>query len=345
MGIPVIDLHCDLLSYLKGDEGHSPFDAVARCSVPQLQEGDVRLQVMAIFADTVKGSTEAGLEQADLFKVMANQYFDDLELVQIAERLPNLVEGSKVGILAGFENASTFCEEDEPLHEGLERLILMFGKVGRPLYIGMTWNSENRFGGGVLSTIGLKEDGKRLLDFLSGKQIAIDFSHASDALAHDILDHISQQDLEVPILASHSNVRAVTPVGRNLPNELLQEIIQRQGVIGLNSIRAFVGSSIETFGEHIQAIVQLGGEDAISFGADFFFDGDVPKNTPGRSPDGWFFPEFDGSDRYPDLLTLFSERLGLTEPFIRKMAYQNVSDFLIRLWGVAAVESHVCVEA
>jgi microsomal dipeptidase-like Zn-dependent dipeptidase len=255
------------------------------------------------------------------------------------------LESSKIGILAAFENASTFCEEDEPLQEGLERLILMFGKVGRPLYIGMTWNTENRFGGGVLSTVGLKEDGQRLLDFLNGKQIAIDLSHASDALAHDILNYLTQQDLQVPVLASHSNVRSVTAVGRNLPTELLQEVIRRRGLVGLNSIRAFVGPSIETLGSHIEEIVRLGGSDSVCFGADFFFEGDVPKNTPGRSPDGWYFPEFDGADRYPELLSIFTEKLGLKEAFVRKMAYQNASDYLSRLWGVAVPESDAVVEA
>jgi len=43
----------------------------------------------------------------------------------------------------------------------------------------------------------------------AGKQIPIDLSHTSDLLAEGILNHIDSQKLEIPVIASHSNFRAI----------------------------------------------------------------------------------------------------------------------------------------
>ncbi|MDP1835339.1 MAG: membrane dipeptidase [Chlamydiales bacterium] len=329
---PIIDLHCDLLSYLAGDADHTPFDPQVRCSIPQMKDGHVRMQVLAIFAQTACGSAQVGLNQADIFKVITNQISEDLAIIQCPEAVPHIMQGNRIGIIAAFENASGFCEESEPLEEGLERLKIIFGKVGRPLYIGFTWNHENRFGGGALTDIGLKEDGKKLLEFLNGKHIAVDLSHASDRLAFEILQFIDQNELELSVLASHSNVRNVTDNIRNLPNELIQEISKRKGLIGLNCVRGFVGAHPDDFARHIEELLQLGAENSLAFGADFFFDGDVPKNTPGRCPEGWFFDGFGGSDCYPSLLKLLQARLNLPDGTLEKLAFLNACSFLNRLW-------------
>ncbi|TXI41220.1 MAG: peptidase, partial [Nitrosomonas sp.] len=332
MGLPVFDLHCDLLSYLVGERGHTPFDAQVHCSIPQLKAGNVRLQVMAIFTETKANSSQHGLDQAEVFKVFANQYSLDFDSVQVVDVLPRLLTSNKVGILAAIENASAFCEEQEPLDVGLERLRTIFGKVGRPLYVSLTWNSENRFGGGALTNVGLKNDGRKLIEFLGSKQIAVDISHASDTLAHDIFTFIDQNNLDVSVIASHSNVRKVCEVPRNLSDDLLQEIFKRQGLVGLNFVRAFLGPDPDSFCRQIEEMIRLGGEHSIAFGADFFYEEDAPSNTYGNSPDGWYFSDYDSSECYPRLLELFRKRLSLSDSLLANIAYQNAADYLARLW-------------
>lgn len=132
--------------------------------------------------------------------------------------------------------------------------------MSRILYIGFTRHAENRFGGGNNSKVGLKEDGKKLLQYLNGKKIAVDFSHASDTLASDILDYLSDHNLEVPILASHSNYRKVFNQTRNLPDHIAKEIIQRGGIIGVNFLRAFVNNeNPNALYHHINRGIELGG--------------------------------------------------------------------------------------
>ena len=57
---PVIDLHCDLLSYLEATEGSTHMDTEGiGCALPHLQAGGVKLQVCALYCPTEPGS--AGL--------------------------------------------------------------------------------------------------------------------------------------------------------------------------------------------------------------------------------------------------------------------------------------------
>ncbi len=332
--IPIADLHCDLLAYLNSNENHTPYDPQVRCSIPQMHAGRVRFQVLAIFAQTRKGSSQHGLDQAEIFKVMAHQHPNELETIQTPEKFAKILETQKTGIVAAVENASAFWEEDEAMQEGQNRFLQLFGKVGRPLYVSLTWNGENRFGGGAETQVGLKEDGKRLLEFLQGKQIAVDLSHASDTLAHDIIETIMVNSLDIPVIASHCNTRSVQGSPRNLPDEILQEIFRRRGLVGLNFIRAFVGEEgLEALSRHLETIFRLGGENHVCFGADFFYDGDAPKVTLGRTEEGFFFPELESSDCYETILSHWQSNLDLSDQVISKLAYRNVSDYISRVWA------------
>lgn len=161
------------------------------------------MQIMAIYSSTEAGSSLTGLNQSKIFSnllINKEQYF---YLINSKEDLINLPTSKKIGIIAAIENASGFCEENEALEKGFKRLEEIIQQTGKIFYIGFTHHGENRFGGGNSTKIGLKPDGKRLLHYLNGKKIAVDFSHASDELANNLLDFIAKESLNIPILASH----------------------------------------------------------------------------------------------------------------------------------------------
>ena len=65
---PVIDLHCDLLAHMLNMPNPDPFKREGiGCSFPALAEGNVKLQVMAIFTATENGSTALALRQSEIF--------------------------------------------------------------------------------------------------------------------------------------------------------------------------------------------------------------------------------------------------------------------------------------
>lgn len=328
--IPVADLHCDLLSYLakaKNADLRDP-DGIG-VALPHLETGHVEFQTLAIFTATESGCSKWGDKQVDRFVKLGHEA--EFHPIRKSRELKQAMEDRKIGIAAAVENASGFCEEDEPLDYGLERLQDWIHRVGRVFYISLTHHTENRFGGGNYSdNVGLKDDGQALLDWLDDRQICIDLAHASDQLAHDIFDYIDRYGLKVPVIASHSNFRSVWNHVRNLPDELAQETIRRGGIIGINFVRAYVDDDHpERLYDHIlHGWETLGASDHIVFGADFF---DV-KNTPLPGRDPIFFPEHANASRYPQLLKDIHER-GLGEAAVKKLAHGNVVRFLAELWG------------
>lgn len=318
--IPIVDFHCDLLLYLNGDAGRTAFDRISRCSCPQMREGGVKLQILPI-SETLPDSSEEGEKQFRLFSKLANENGDHFEVIRKTGQLEDFAKREKIGILLAVENASTWCDEEDDLQKQLKRLEAAEKEHSKIVYMSFTWNFENRFGGGALTNVGLKEDGKALLDFLDGKRIAVDFSHTSDALASDILNYIDQKKLDIPIMASHSNSRTVHDVPRNLPDEFIKEIFQRGGVIGLNTIRSFVGASLENFTNHLNHLLDLGGQNQVCLGLDFFYEKDVAACFR-KSVDQLFFSEFTDASCYPHLLALCRREI------IEGLSHQNALSFL-----------------
>lgn len=295
----VADFHCDLLWYLSNDSNRTMWDAESQSSIPLLQQGGVTLQTFPIYTVTGAASVWSGTRQFESF--------DALTDIQ-----PTLA----------IENGSSFCLENEPLERGLERLRAWHAKH-HVVYISLTWNEENRFGGGSATSVGLKEDGKKLLQWMSGKNIAVDLSHASDALAEEILREI--QTLKVIPIASHSNFRAVCDHPRNLPDHLARAIAQRGGLIGLNMVRHFVGTQgVADLISHIRHAQQLGIENHLCMGADFFAEIDVEAAKAHLKP--YFFEGFSTSACYPALQEIL--RSTYSEEFIEHLMYHRLSRFL-----------------
>jgi membrane dipeptidase len=328
VGHPVIDLHCDLLSYMQEVPAADPFDRDAiGCNFPALKAGNVKLQVMAIYSFTGKGSTHPAVEQSVIYRSLYEKYPDTVRFASDVTPIDAVESSSNPVVMAAIENASGFCEEDEPLESGFERLERIMLNTRGLLYIGLTHHGENRFGGGNATHVGLKDDGRSLLDYISGRKIAIDLSHASDALAMGILDHVSKYSLDVPVLASHSNFRAVFNHPRNLPDEIAKEIIHRKGVIGINFLRAFLNNDDpEAIYEHILYGISMGPR-SICFGADYFNTASHPDQS--RKP--FFFSEQSDAGCYPSILS----RLGgtLSPEMIAGLSFNNAMDFIRRTRG------------
>lgn len=323
---PVADLHCDLLSYLARGPSSTPHDPAVRCSIPQMREGGVKLQTLAIFTETVEGSSQRGQLQANAFRSLLKNYSDVFYALREPSDLERFPDPAAIAVILAIENASAFAEEDEDLELAFERLRKIHKKVGKVLYVSLTWNTDNRFGGCCYSTVGLKPDGKRLLDLLAQNNIAVDLSHASDRLAHDIFDYIDKHGLPLRVIASHSVMRAIFNAPRNLPDEIAKEIIKRGGLIGLNFVAKFIGPKMDMFLKHLERVLLFCGSKNVCFGADFFYDDDLPAGY--RTTEKSFYDDFGNASSYPRLLQMIRRELHLPEEIVNELAHNNLVNFL-----------------
>lgn len=331
--VPVIDLHCDLLSYLTTVEGANPYkqDEIG-AAVPHLQAGNVRLQVMAMYTDTKQGSTLQGLQQTKLYSdlgFLTHGFFSPINFADLKDGKWIPADGCQT--LAAIENASAFCEESEPIDKGFERLEDIIAKCGPLAYIIITHHYENRFGGGNYTEVGLKPDGELLLDYLDGRRIPVDLAHTSDKLAYGILNYLDKKNLDVPVLASHSNFRHLHSHVRNLPDELVQELVQRRGLIGINFLRNYIHQrDPAVLFDHIRHGITMGASHLLAFGADFFYALNHPD--PSRYP--IYFPGQDNASVYQAILSEALAR-GNPESFCEDIAYKNVVRYYTQLYAHA----------
>ncbi|MHA7129578.1 dipeptidase [Algoriphagus namhaensis] len=329
MNTPIFDMHCDLLSYLSNVAGANAFnkDDIG-CAIPWLVDGGVRTQVTAIYTDVNEGSMKLAGTQADIFVDLLEQNSRELAPFD-SVFLKNWEKEPKLALLASIENAAGLGNESAEWNAITDQLESILSRVDRLAYISLTHHTENRFGGGNYTKgIGLKKDGQKLLDYLSGRKIPIDLSHTSDLLAEGILTHLDKENLDVPVIASHSNFRAIWDHPRNLTDEFAKEVIHRKGILGVNFLRAFLDT--ENPGrlfDHILHGFEIGADEQVCFGADFFYT----KNfgDPSRVP--FYFPLAENASKYQSILTTLSQNLNPDQ--LDRLAYKNALNFYRNLWS------------
>ncbi|MBF5050834.1 hypothetical protein CLAVI_000453 [Candidatus Clavichlamydia salmonicola] len=261
----IIDMHCDLLDYLVTSPGRSPYDTESRCSLPFLREGGISLQICACFTDTKPGSGYIASEQVVHYRKIQDPY-----VKTIYKDSSIILTKDKTALMLAFENASGLCEENDNL-KVLETRLRAYADEFIIAYVGLMWNSDSRFGGGPFSKKGLTADGKVLIDLLVDLKIPIDFSHSSDQVFYDVVDYVEARHPQAQLLASHSNLRSIVTHPRNLTPEQVKILVKKGGLIGLNFLKSFLGKEFKSsLKRQIIELLELGAEDALCFGSDFF---------------------------------------------------------------------------
>ena len=111
---------------------------------------------------------------------------------------------------------------------------------------------------------GLSAEGRDFIHVLEEHKIYPDVSHLSDAGFWDLVRMAKR-----PIVASHSNARAVCPHRRNLTDDQFRAIRDLGGVVGLNLYLDFVGEpTMDALVAHVEHFLNLNGEKTVCLGGD-----------------------------------------------------------------------------
>ena len=110
--------------------------------------------------------------------------------------------------------------------------------------VGLTHNVPNAFAGGLdTPDRGLTDRGRALVDDLAARGVVIDLAHASERTFNEILERAPA----ATVIVSHACCRAVHDVPRNLSDEQLTALAERDGFLGMMALALTVGgdASIE----------------------------------------------------------------------------------------------------
>ena len=293
MQYKVCDAHCDTLSHLVS--GGTLENATI--TPERLAAGGVSLQVFALFATYGRGIEP--YEKARRMLSAAGEF----PVPVLTGALPAALPDAPTGVFS--------IEGGEILQGSLERFA-EFDAAARVRMIALTWNFENEIGHPAKNGPegGLKPFGLSLVREMNRKGVLCDVSHLNEAGFWDVIEHST-----LPPVASHSNARALCEHTRNLTEAQIRAVIEKKGYIGVNFYSAFLANgraaTLEDVYRHVDAILQLGGEDVVGFGSDF--DG----------IDAWPEGLANPAD-FPALLNFLAARGGYAPEVLEKIAGGNL---------------------
>ncbi|NLJ80662.1 MAG: membrane dipeptidase [Firmicutes bacterium] len=260
----IFDAHIDTLSRLliknedlAGSGGHVDLE--------RLRKGKIGAQFFAAFIHPHSYHGQAlhsALEMIDVFWQTLDKYPEVLGFAGSGQDFVELEAQGKIACLLAVEGG-------EALEGKLAQLRNLY-RLGVRL-ITLTWNHRNALASGQLEGDaggGLSLFGRQVVEEMNRLKMLIDVSHLNDPGFWDVLE-LSK----APVIASHSNVRALCSHPRNLTDQQIKSLAERGGVIGVNFCPAFLVSfgdaDLENVVEHIAHLVQVGGEDCVGLGSDF----------------------------------------------------------------------------
>ena len=171
--------------------------------------------------DMVKGIAAA---HPDKFRIATSP--DDLER--------NFREGV-MSLPLGMENGA-------PIEDRLERVREYYDKGIR--YITLTHAKDNLISDSSYDTTaingGLSDFGREVVQEMNRVGIMVDVSHISDSAFWDVMELT-----DVPVIASHSSVRAFTPgFERNMDDAMIERLGEEDGVIQINFGSTFLDGAL-----------------------------------------------------------------------------------------------------
>jgi membrane dipeptidase len=146
---------------------------------------------------------------------------------------------------------------------------------------------------------GLTERGRAVVASMAKENVMLDLAHASERTFWQAMD---AHDRSKPVLVTHTGVRAVTNMWRNLDDKQIRAVADTGGVIGVIFQRSFIArkggpADASMVVEHLAHLVDVGGEDCAAIGTDY--DGAIlppqgledarglPKLTDAMRARGW----------------------------------------------------------
>ncbi len=307
MKFPVFDLHCDTALALLGEDMNQAgslrrntlhidlerareLPGYCQCfacfTTPMMQEWN-KLSPIVVF------ERELATIQREVDK--------HKRLMSIAYSMADVEanrEKGKMSAILTIEGPAGF-DFDPALLENLHQIGFRITSLG--------WNEQNVLTGSNVTGGGLTDQGREYVREAQRLGMLVDVSHISDEGFWDIM-----KITQAPIIATHSNSRAVHNHSRNLTDDMFRAIRETGGVAGYNACRDFTGENpnLDTICDHILHFLDLDPD-----GKHIALGGDLDGVE--TMPDG-----FEGVQSYPALAQRLLER-GLSEENVMDIFWNN----------------------
>lgn len=310
---PVFDLHCDTALALLGD-------SLLECGNLRNNDKHIDLdrasklpgyaQCFACF--TTISKREGAISPVEVFErelaTIMREVEKNSDVIRIAYTPQDIEENYQAGLMSAIlsiEGPAGFGF-DPALLEDLHQVGFRMTTLG--------WNELNPLTGSHKTGGGLTDLGREYVKEAQRLGMIVDVSHISDEGFWDIMDITN-----APIIASHSNSRAVWGASRNLTDEMFTAICKTGGVAGINMYTDFIGenATLDTVCDHILHFIELDPEGKhIALGGDLDGCDTLPAG-------------FEGVQSYPALADRLLAR-GVCADMIQNIFWNNAMEVIKR---------------
>ena len=242
------------------------------------------------------------------------EVYENRDLISIAYTPDEIRENYRKGKMSAIltlEGTAGFGHDPELL-ESLSLIGFRISSLG--------WNEKNPLTGSHKTGGGLTDQGREYVKEAQRLGMLIDVSHISDEGFWDIINITN-----APVIATHSNSRAICANSRNLTDDMFRAICETGGIAGYNACAEFTGTepTLDTVCDHIFHFLELD-----PTGKHLSLGGDLDGIT--NMPAG-----FEGVQSYPVLAGRLMER-GLDKKMLLDIFWNN---------AIGVMERAVCNNA
>jgi membrane dipeptidase len=267
----VVDAHFDLPWDVANQRERGHTQVIADQYLDRFRAGGFNLIVAAIFIENFflpEMGLRRALAQISYLQEELDHLSAEIRLCHNLEDIRRSKTDARIGLMLSLEGA-------DPLQGDLQLLRIFYDLGVRCL--GLTWSRRNEAADGCAFTStsrdrpgGLTAFGRALVHKAEALGMLVDVSHLNEAGFWDVMAEVAQ----TPVIASHSNCRALVDTPRNLYDQQIEALAERDGVMGMNAISAFVGTGARKRGvddllDHVDHVVKVAGIRHVGIGFDF----------------------------------------------------------------------------
>lgn len=244
--VPLFDGHNDVPYQYRNRVGYkfseldfydtTQLENAMHTDIPRLKDGRVGAQWWSVYVSANLDEPEAvkqTLEQVDFVHRMVELYPDVFELALTADDVERIFEDGKIASLIGMEGGHSINNSLATLrmfHElGARYMTITHGRT-------LDWADA---AGDDPQHGGLTEFGEEVIREMNRLGMMVDLSHVTPETMKDAI-RVS----EAPVMFSHSNARAVSNHPRNVPDDVLQLLPEKDGLVMVTFVESFTSEEL-----------------------------------------------------------------------------------------------------
>jgi len=249
--VPLIDGHNDLpeqyeervknhLAQIDIRQDQSKLTPALHTDIPRMRQGRVGGQFWSVYVPAaLKGAdaVRAVLDQIDVVHRLEGLYPDTFEPARTADDVVRIHRSGRIASLIGVEGGHS-------IGNSLAVLRQLYATGAR--YMTITHSANNDWADSATADPvhgGLTPFGKQVIAEMNRLGMLVDLSHVSPKTMHDILDVAA-----APVVFSHSSARALTDHPRNVPDDVLRRVKEKDGVVMITWVPGFVSEKVRAHG-------------------------------------------------------------------------------------------------